>query len=764
MEGIGDILIYETRRQKNKLVLDGLKKISDILKRLFEIQKKDPEKFNALILSQELLDLYKEDEKEANYRLSFEPEKHLISFSTAINQITRTYDAAVQSQNEEISRFAIYHIYWILETLASLPDNALFIEQILRKLSQIIRTAVQHNNESAYAAAIECYIGIVFNRYQANGNVFQLSYLNIFDRYFLSSVQYIVSQDQFSFFKNIVTSLIVGIHVPTYNQGKVWDYESLLVLNDWSEFNRLNESYHLNERIAELAESDKDIDTQKKLNQWLDKFDELNNLIEPAFKQTKVEEAKKLQKEIRDYAESMLKYNNLLEIIFGIGAYCLFKRKPAFIRYLWEYKQPPDSEAIWAGHDIVPNTLDEVIAFYFKKGIFERRPIFWEDHHGSEKYYKQYFLLLLARALQNIRADAEGKYPTLDNYQLRDFNIHRLSNIEYSVAGYIELAVSLKTGTDILSELGFNIAEMDELINRKLVPFLMRLRDESVKQISTKHKNQLISPTKINEFKDQVVEHFYNSAILRDILVNHFKIYENKIIADEEDETENRFGIFTVDDKAAFFDEWHIGYAQWGVHYGEDMGQLETMDLFNQISNHCIQISSSELEGALKKFENPKEIVILASANPGFWFFKDSQNFKPKWQKGISQIEIKGFAGWYDIEGETIPVFDIGLPANKQMLILDRSRMGKLIQLSPLNKGENKILLRDIFYINIRAFSDDQNLINEYIEKSIEWLKKVGNEERQREYLQERALIEIFERFEYNQTQDKIGYKIQIKK
>jgi hypothetical protein len=367
--------------------------------------------------------------------------------------------------------------------------------------------------------------------------------------------------------------------------------------------------------------------------------------------------------------------------------------------------------------------------------------------------------------LQNVRADAEGKYPSLDNYGLRDFNVHRLSNIEYSINKYIELATALKNEKNLLSELGFNINEADELIDHKLVPFLSRLREEAVKQISTKHRNQAISLKKIEEFKDDVINNFYASAILRNIFVKYFKTYENKFSNNDGIATKSRFGTSIVEDKAAFFDEWHVHYSHWGLHYGENIGHSETLNLFEQIASQCMPIMPKEFEGILRKFENQKEIVILASSKPGWWFFKGSQNFKPAWQKGISQIEIKGFAGWYDIDGQTIPVFDIGgRPANKQLLILDRSRIGKLIQMSPLYEAENESLLRDIFYINVRTFSDDQNLINQFIENPlIEWLKKVGNQDKQREYLQERVLIEIFERFEYNQTQDKVGYMIQLK-
>ncbi len=200
LEGIGDILLYETKKQKNKLVLDGLQKIGDSVKNIFEIQKSDPDKFEQLIVSQDFFELYKKNKDEAKFAFAFVPEKYLVSFSTAINQIVRIYEAAISSQNEEISRNSVYHINWILAVLSSRENNELFVEQILKKLAQITRTALKFNDVSVYAAAIQWYTDIVF---KSLGNEdFQIAYIELFDKYFFLTVQYIVSENQTSIFKH----------------------------------------------------------------------------------------------------------------------------------------------------------------------------------------------------------------------------------------------------------------------------------------------------------------------------------------------------------------------------------------------------------------------------------------------------------------------------------------------------------------------------------------------------------------------------------
>jgi hypothetical protein len=764
LEGIGDILVFETkRRNRNKIVIQSLKRIENIIKDFFTIQKDDPDKFERLLLAQEFFELYKKDEKEAKFRLAFDPDKYLISFSTAINQILRIHEAAIETKNDEISRFAIYNLNWVLAEVAQTPKNDLFVEQLLKYLAGATRLAIENQDRSMYAASIHWYIDIVFNKLGQKDGGFDLSYLELFDNYFFSSVKYIVSENQISLFNALVSSLVDGVHIPNYYSGEVWNYGHLILHKDLQKYNQLDTKYDIEKRIKELADLENDLYTKEKLESWLKKFDELKVIIEPNLDGEQRKEAKEIEEKIRNFTISQFKYQNLLEIIFAIGAYCLFKQRYVYIKYLWEYKQPPDSDASWIGHDITPRTLDEVIQFYFRKGLFERRFDFWEEHHGSEKYYKQYFLLLLARILQGISTDTEGRYSQIENFKLPDLHIYRLSDIEHSIDDFVKGAVDLKQNVDMLAEIGFDTTKLDEIFDAKLVPFLKKIKEEAIKQISAKHKFGNISQKRVEEFKKEVLKSFYDGANLRDIFIKYFKAYEDKIKVKILGKKE-RFGINIVDDKAIFFDEWHVYYVGWGENYGRDLASDENSRLLDEIAIDCQEISREDFEATLSNFKNPKDIVILAT-NMTLWkFFENSKNFKPKWYRDVKQLEIKGFCGWYDFSGQLIPVFETyHRKIEKQVLILNKNKIGKLIQLSPLNEGEDENLVKEIFYINVQAFSENNDLMEQFIKKPPEWLKKIGDEQKQREHLQECVLIHIFERFEYNKPKDFEGYKLFLK-
>jgi hypothetical protein len=764
IEGIGDILVFETKQRKsNEIVKQSLIGIKNIIKNFLAIQKYDPDKFERLLLAQEFFDIYKKDEKEAKFRLAFDPEKYLVSFSTAINQILRIHEAAIEIKNDEISRFAIYNLNWILTEIAKASKKDLIVEQLLSCLSVAARLAIENQDRSMYAASIHWYIDIVFNKLGQKDGVFDLSYLELFDKYFFSSVKYIVSDNQTSLFNALVSSLVDVVPIPDYYSIEVWNYGHLVLHKDLQKYNQLDTKYGVEKRICELISSENNLYTKENLESWLKKFDELKAIIEPNLDEEQHKEAQELEEKIRDFAITQFKYQNLLEIIFAIGAYCLFKKRYGYIKYIWEYKQPPDADASWIGHDITPKTLDEVIQFYFRKGLYERKFDFWEGHHGSEKYYKQYFLLLLTRILQGIPADTEGRYSQIENFKLLDLHIYKLSDIEHSIDDFVKVLVELKQNTNMLAEIGFDTTKLDEIFNAKLVPFLKKIEEEALKQISAKHKSGNISQKRVEEFKKEVLKSFYDGANLSDIFIKYFKAYEDKT-KDKIIDTKERFGINTVGDKASFFDECHEFNVGWGKNYGYYLAYGENSHLFDEIAKDCQEISKEDFEATLSKFKNPKDIAIFASNITLWQFFQNSKKFRPKWYKDVEHLEVKGFSGWYDFSGQLIPIFETyHRKIEKQVLILNKNKIGKFVQLLPLNEGEDESLVKEIFYMNIQAFSENNDLMEQFIKKPPEWLKKIGDEQKQREHLQERVLIHIFERFKYNKPKDFEGYKLFLK-
>jgi len=462
LEGIGDILVFDTKRRiKNENIINGLERIREIIKKFIFIQKEDPDKFKQRFLVQDYSNLFNNgNDEEANLEKILEQisdrEKHLIPFSTALNQILRIHEAAIEVKNNEISIKVAYNLNLLLDDFSRTPNNELFINQILEKLFDITKIAIKYQDNSMYASSINWYIRIVFNNIQKEDS-FNLSYLKLFDKYFFSSVQYMISENQISLFKGLVSLLVDGIHAPSYNESKIWNYLSILIsILGVEKFKELNKKYRIEKIVVELEDSLSNLDTKEKFENWLKKFNKLKEIFDPYLNQGQREECRQKEREIVDFTATQFKYNNLLEIVFAIGAYCLFKQRYEFIKYLWEYKQPADADASWIGNDIISNDIEQIIKLYFGKYLLERKFDFREDHHGSEIYYKEYFLLLLARVQQNIKANKEGKYEQLDKYRLPKLNIHRISDLNYSIDNLVDTANKIIEKKDVLSILRKN--------------------------------------------------------------------------------------------------------------------------------------------------------------------------------------------------------------------------------------------------------------------------------------------------------------------
>ena len=787
LEKIVNVALVKTERGDNQSVKEILNNLEQIFRRFWQLKKDDPDKFQSLLWSKDFFEKYveplgkqealvKDDFQEAEsvedlikqaaFLLSFAPERELKGLTRFLGSFEKIWECALRNGNDEISRYVVYHLNWLLAELTQEPSNSLFVEEFLRLTDSMTSKAIESSKSdrridaSVYSVAIYWYTDIVFNAIRTKERSFDVSYLNLFDKHFFSKTRYIVSEDQTTIFHSLVSSLESRISL-TPNKGAIWNYGHLVLLSDPKAYQELNREHGIEGRIQELASLENNLDTREKLDRWLEKFGELKKILRPNLTKDQKEKASKLEKEIEEGVVSQFKYNNLLEIVFAIGAYCLFKQKPGYIRYIWEYKQPPDSDASWVGPDIVPNALTGMINLYYGKGTFGRKSHLWEGHHGTERYYKQYFLLLVANILQNMAQIGEKSYEQIQNYDLPDLDIYLVSDIEGSVDNLIDMAKGLREHEDLLRALGFDMSNLDELFHKGLIPFLQTLKAKAQERIRNIKVTRRISPTKLTEFKNKVLEAFNKSAILRNILKN-CRLYEDKTKETYEGSL-RRLGTNSVDHKSAFFEKWHVHYVDWGTNYGKSLAIAEDSYLLNEIAENCAEIDKERFEKTLSSFDDLSKVIILATNVALYRFFERSRNFKPKWHKGSPPLDVEGFEGWYEFKRELIPIFGTyRRGVAKQILILNKSKLGKLIQYSPLNEGEDKKLLEDIFYMRIQVFSEDQELLNKFIEKPPEWLQEIGDKQEQEEYLKERVLIQIFERFAYNVDKEFEGYLLRL--
>lgn len=450
--------------------------------------------------------------------------------------------------------------------------------------------------------------------------------------------------------------------------------------------------------------------------------------------------------------------NKKEEIIFGLASWIFYK-----------FSQSSTDEIAKQFYNAIQGAtsskIEELTNVFLRSHSFETEDFWgWDNWEMTEKGEDQVHSIQILEKLERFYAvKALSFLASKTNEEIEKIELPHSRDIAYLAEGTRDLTKVLddiKTNPD-----NWKFVLQQNAIN-KVDPFKSLLAKAKEKQEQDELKlkrEQNISQKRVEEFKKEVLKTYYEGTNLRDIFAKYFKTYEDKT-KEKITGKKERFGINIVDDKASFFDEWHVHYVGWGENYGRDLASGENSFLLDDIAKDCKEITKKDFEATLSKFENPDDIVIFAT-NIAFWrFFEDSKNFKPKWHRDIKQLEIKGFGGWYDFNGQSIPVFETyHQKIDKQILILNKSKAGQLVQLSPLNDKEDEKSVEDIFYMDIQAFSENTELTEEFIKKPPEWLQKIGDEQKQREHLQERVRIQIFERFEYNKLTDFEGYKLTLK-
>lgn len=272
-----------------------------------------------------------------------------------------------------------------------------------------------------------------------------------------------------------------------------------------------------------------------------------------------------------------------------------------------------------------------------------------------------------------------------------------------------------------------------------------------------------ISRAKVEEFINEFIKSYNKEVILRGFFKkNNLFINRKDIIVKN-----NLFGINTIIDKAIFFNEWHTIYPDFGNRYGSDLASGEDSEIIRTLTQNCNKIKINDFDVIFKDFKKLSDLIIITTHNKLYEFFENTGNFKPSWLKDIPEFNLKGFKGWYYINSEKENKVPVIVSSSRKIenfvMILDRSALGTLIQYTPAVENNCKNCIKDIFYIDIRSFSEDLKLLESFISKPSEWLIKIGSKIEQENYLKEHVLVKIFESFEFKVHNNFKGYILEFK-
>lgn len=752
IEGLGDILVAETqKKQRGQTIRTALNDLTEIVIKLFQLQKTNPDKFERLILDKEFFSIHEKSKREAALRLEFQPDKYLIAFSSPLYQIMRVHETAIKVDYDEISKAAVISLIRILRHISVTKNNNLFVKYVLRKILEAFHKAIKTEDPSTGEAAFEWYPEIVFNLLEGkrDNDTFNLEYLPLFNDYFVYVCKFLIEKDYFEIFKALIFSFLNGIHIPTYNRGKVWEFESVLMRENFKKYKKFDDKHEFHQKISNLDKIEL-ISNKEKLEEHLKGLDNVKKVVSQFTLSVKGRgEIGKIYNDYRNYLIALYKYNNLLRIFFGIGAYAWFKQKTKYIKLMWEAKQPPDSDATWSGENIIPESVKELLEFFIGNSDLRHNFDFWEGHSGSEKYINEYFLLSLAKYLIPVRPNMmSGDQPSNEYtwgavYQLpQKYDSNELSSISYVCKNLSDLAKDFKPVANTFEELNLPGNETD-VMSIKASPFLLSISNTADLHLEKFVAETKISEEKVKEFREDFSKGYYSNAVFRSIFnkYSHVK-HETK----SESHVVN-LGYNRIEDKEAFIKDWHVDYHDWGKHYGEGLATSEDTSIGDSILQ-ILESSDQNLDDYLEEQADKRELIILVQ-HSSLFNLAYSKQFIPKYRIK-KPLDTVGFSGYYNIDKTKIPVFEYFNSREDEkedtVLVANIGKLGNIVQLPPMDTFDKSNLINDVFF-QIISFSEDEKSRDNFINEPPPWLKEQGNAEQQTNFLNKKVLFRTQERF-----------------
>lgn len=425
------------------------------------------------------------------------------------------------------------------------------------------------------------------------------------------------------------------------------------------------------------------------------------------------------QKTTFAFVTKCFKYNNIQFLVVLIGAYCLYRKKIEYIKYILYYNQPTFTSTIFGNKDIIPYDINILINWFCNTSrLLMNYSIIWPDHIDLTYWFKKYIAIILCR-------------------------IYKLPNTNF------QFDMPDNVSKQYLENLLFSINELQDLVNdddlkkiyeEDVIKKVSYSLDQIKLQIETEkedsHMNQKLSTEKINDFKENVTQSIYNGSIWYKVLNyckggNECKKGESKeikyeVVMDKSFLSENDQGIYIGFDKGISVNIVDRIDFYFEHTFLESKRKTLTVDYYNHIDPNTKGFISYFTENDLVVFINYFDLYNLLLEDKGFKWERNDFNLIGKTSKQAS-------------------IFSFGDPSdrNKRIIILDKRDLSKL-----------SIKIEDF---SITDLNNDTTQVDKFINLKPYWLPKT-DKEGQILWLKKQVLISIHGNYSFS-SKDEVHIK-----
>lgn len=281
-----------------------------------------------------------------------------------------------------------------------------------------------------------------------------------------------------------------------------------------------------------------------------------------------------------------------------------------------------------------------------------------------------------------------------------------------------------------------------------------------------------VDSSKIQTFFKQFRISFYEAGVFRKLFTKN-NIYKEYKRRSKVSTTIQAWGFNQIDDKAVFTEDSY-SVKSWAEHYGQGLADAEDEKIYKDILNNVEEYKSQKenldeiIIEAIKELTDKgfKPSIIISSLYPGDFqrTALKSNQFVQKFQSKSIYNKIPTFIGEFKHEKISLPIFDSPTrnkrDEEQELIILDLKSFAQLKQFPPYDNDEEKVYKEDIFYGRIINLSKDDEMRNKIIAENPGWLQTYSNPG---EYLREKVIIKILEKFNLVIKEKRAGVKILLK-
>lgn len=269
-----------------------------------------------------------------------------------------------------------------------------------------------------------------------------------------------------------------------------------------------------------------------------------------------------------------------------------------------------------------------------------------------------------------------------------------------------------------------------------------------------------ISQIKWQSFQQRFLENWRENASVR-ALVARFGIVED-LTDQPPPEDMLAYGVNILDDKAAYVEDWHVLYPDWGSGYGRDMAVSENTLVTSQMAEGCADKESIEPKDALDRIVAAIEflrrqgytpnVIIIGSSRWFRSFLLRAEGFTPHWAPECELLDVPGFEG--RVQG--VPVVRIWRYPSDTALIIDLRAFGRWAQYQ-VAAAPGQIF---DFHLSEIDREEAERLLAEQPELLEDWGIETRDEGIWR--LQQKVHLRILERFEYLVSDPYAGIRLVV--